>query len=230
MVESFLTQDMIIQGEPSLRDYVFQMQVNYDDIIDESFREMLQDLQNQSLKLRQLCKRYYLESASLTKTSSYDGAWTTNPDEVERLRLVIETTAHSGTAFFRLEGRNSSSETGVNVLKFSVSQAGKHSFLINDVYKYYRLRLMEVGASVTYERPYLIEDTYTYLHKLKTRAKIYHSLIATEGGEYQGKFEQYQTLYEYYLTNSKFPYDEDESGDIDQIEAEDDVTEVRFRA
>lgn len=226
MVESFLTHDIVIKGEPSLDEYL-GIHSNWDEIKDESFREMLLDLKNQNLSLRKLCKRYSLES-SVTKTAAYDGSWTTDEDYQERLRLVIDVTALTGEAVFQLLGRDNSSGTGTEVVYEAITEAGKHTFLLNDVYKYYQLKLISVGTTITYSA-YLIEDTYTELHKLKTRAKIYHSLMATDGGEYQGKFEQYQSLYNNYLVNSKFVYDEDDSGDVSEDEAETNINQdIRF--
>jgi hypothetical protein len=223
MIESFLTHEMIISGEPALDDYLRSDQLDFTSIKDESFNEMLKDLIDQNLDIKKLCKRLSLQT-SVTKTAVYTGV-KSDEDYAQRLRLVIDVTAITGAHSFTLQGTDND---GVNYYDVStgltLSKKGVYTYLISGMYKKYRLNLVVSGTTITYSS-YMIEEQYTILHRLKTRADIYHSLMAAQGDMWQGKFEQYLMKYEKSLSDTKFHYDEDDSGEISEGEGESNINE-----
>ena len=224
MIESFLTHEMVISGEPALDDYLRPDQLNFDSIKDESFNEMLKDLIDQNLDIKKLCKRLSLQS-SVTKTAAYTGVWS-DEDFAQRMRLVIDVTALTGKSSFTLQGSDDGGTTVYTVLTGLITpKIGKYTFLISSLYKKYRLNLTTAGTTTTYSA-YLIEEQYTILHRLKTRAGIYHSLKASDNDLWQGKFEQYLMKYEKSLADTKFYYDEDDSGEISDGESENNINET----
>ena len=237
MIESYLTHEMVIQGEPALDDYLRSTQVDFNDIKQESFSDLLKDLKDQNLRLKRLCTPLSLQS-SITNTASFDGAISAQ-DYVERLRLVIKVTAITGTGIFTLEGTDDSGTTYYAVDSIdsnfatasavSITSTGTHSFLILNVYDKYRLKLDSIGTTITYSS-YLIEDTYTTLHRDKTRMKIYGSLMANAGDVWESKYKYYEQSYLGMLANTKFVYDSDESNAIDEDESDASINQtITFR-
>lgn len=223
MIESFLTHEMIISGEPALDDYLRSDQLDFSSIKDESFNEMLKDLIDQNLDIKKLGKRLSLQS-STTKTAVYTGVWS-DEDFAQRLRLVIDVSAVTGNNSFTLQGTDDDGVTVETVITgMVISKKGKYTFLISSLYKNYRLNLTVAGTTITYSA-YMVEEQYTILHRLKTRADIYHSLMAAQGDMWQGKFEQYLMKYEKSLADTKFYYDEDDSGGISEGEGESNINE-----
>ena len=219
MIESFITQEMILKGEPHLDNYLSDSQLSFDDIAEESFSEYLQDVKNQKFDLRKLGKQLSLQT-EVSNTSAYTGTWTTE-DYVERRRLVINITAQVGNAVFALQG--SDDKTTIYDVKTDIqtAKAGKYNYIFNNVYKYYRLKLISIVTSITYTG-YLIETTFDFPIIFLTRAKIYHSLFLRDSSDaFEKKYELYMDKYRNLLTNeTNYIYDADDTGDISEDEAE----------
>lgn len=237
MIESYLTHEMVIQGEPALDDYLRSTQVDFNDIKQESFTDLLKDLKDQNLRLKRLCTPLSLQS-SVTKTAAFDGTISAQ-DYVERLRLVIKVTAITGNGIFTLQGSDDGGTTYYDVdlvdSNFATSDAvtitetGAHTFLLTNVYDKYRLQLVSIDTTITYSS-YLIEDTYTTMHREKTRMKIYSSLMSTPNDVWDNKYKYYQDSYLSMLSNTKFVYDSDESSAIDEDEANANINQtITFR-
>lgn len=233
MIESYLTHEMVIQGEPALDDYLRSTQVDFNDIKQESFTDLLKDLKDQNLRLKRLCTPLSLQS-SVTKVAVFDGA-ISSQDYVERLRLVIKVTALTGNAVFTLQG---SDDSGTNYYDIdlvdneiatsssvTITEAGTYTYSLTNVYDKYRLRLISIGTTITYSS-YLIEDTYTTLHRDKTRMKIYGSLMANAGDVWESKYKYYEQSYLSMLANTKFVYDSNESNTIDEDEADEPINNI----
>lgn len=237
MVESFLTHEMVVQGEPALDEYLRSNQTDFNDIKQESYSDLLKDLKDQNLKLKRLCTQLELQ-ASTTKTTAFDGE-ISSQDYAERLRLVIKVTDLTGNAVFTLQGSddNGTTYTDLEVIDNNVSsatshtitEAGVYSYLLTNIYNQYRLRLISIDTTITYSA-YLIEDTFTTLHRELTRKKIYGSLMANAGDIWENKYKYYETSYLNMLNTTKFIYDSDESNTIDEEESYANINQtIKFR-
>ena len=227
MIKSFLTQEMVIQGEPALDDYLRSDQVNFDDISREANQDMIKDFVDMNLILRRLSVPLSLQ-ASQTLTAAADGT-ITDEDYAQRGRLELKVTALTGTAIFQLEGTNNDGtnyyavelvdKDGLVSENIAITETGTYNYFMNGYYKKYRFNLESIGTTVTYSAG-LYENIFTILHRDKTRAKIYKSLKATQGDVWDGKYKEYLDNYERMLTGSKWYYDSDEDEEISESEAD----------
>lgn len=228
MIENFITQEKILQGEPHLDSYLaIENQLDFTDITDEAFDEYLNDVKNQKVDLRKLGKRLSLQ-ISVTKTAAFDGI-ISEVDNVERRRLVIEVVALTGDAVFSLQGSND--ETTFSDVKTDIqfNITGNHIYLFSSIYKFYRLRLISIGITITYSA-YLYETTFDFPLLYLMRAKIYHSIYHRNGDDaFKEKSDTYQAKYVEKLVNTHYFYDESDDEEISEDETEDDLGEVVFR-
>ena len=233
MIESYLTSEMVVQGEPALDDYLRSTQTDFDDIKQESFGDLLKDLIDQNLKLKKLCTPLSLNT-SVTKTAAFNSTLS-DEDFAQRLRLVIKVTAITGDAVFTLQGTD---DAGVNYTSISIvdndvssatshtiSAIGTYSYSLTNLYDKYRLQLISIGTTITYSA-YLIEEAYTTMHREKTRMKIFGSLIANGGDVWESKYKYYEQSYLGMIATTKFTYDSDESGDIGEDEGEGNINQT----
>lgn len=224
MIETYLTHDDIIAGEPALDEYLRSNQIDFNPVKDEAFRELLTDFKARDLSIRKLCKRLIVEDSG-TKTVAFTGT-TSAVDNVERLRLNISVTAITGNAFFTFQGTNDE-VTYYDLFNLTISKKGLYHYLLTEVYESYRLNLISIGTTITYSA-YMNETIYDLLHLYKTRYMIYRSLMATQGDIWQGKFEQYLAMYTDLLNTGRFIYDSDDDESIDTDEANQDIRRVYF--
>lgn len=227
MIENYITQERILQGEPYLDSYLAENQLDFTEITDEAFDEYLNDVKNQQVDLRKLGKRLSLQT-SVTKTDTYDSA-ISEVDNIERRRLVIDVTDLTGDAVFALQGSNDES-TYCDVktdIQFSVK--GSHAYLFSSVYKYYRLQLTSIGTTITYSA-YLYETTFDFPLLYLMRSKIYYSIYHRNGDDsFKEKADTYQAKYMDKLVNTHYFYDESDDEEISVDETEDNLGEVTFR-
>lgn len=227
MIENYITQERILQGEPHLDSYLAENQLDFSEVTDEAFDEYLNDVKNQKVDLRKLGKRLTLESSG-TQTAAFTGTASTE-DFVERRRLVINVTAITGDAVFALQGSNDES-TYYDVktdIQFSVT--GEHVYVFSSVYKFYRLNLTSIGTTITYSA-YLYETTFDFPLLYLMRSKIYHSIYHRNGDDsFKEKADTYYAKYQDKLVNTHYFYDESDDDLISEGEKEDDLKEVVFR-
>ncbi len=226
MIESFLTHEMVCKGEPSLDDYLRRDQIDFSEIISETLGDMIQDLIDHNYEVRKLCKQLSLQS-SVTKTAAFEGT-ITDYDYAQRTWLVINSTAQTGNAVFKLKGSDDDGTTYTTILTKSITKAGKYNYQFFDIYKKYKLDLISIGTTITYSS-YLLENIYTRMHRELTRAKIYESLKAEEDDMYGGKYQEYMDRYKSLVNDSRLYYDEDDSGQITLPEQEENSHDVVFR-
>ena len=188
MVESFVTQNLLTRGETSIADYLETGQSNYANLWKESFADLLLDLDAKGLKIKQLCERLSLQT-SVTKTAAFSGS-ISSEDFAQRMRLVIPVSVLTGNAIFTLQGTDDSGTTwadiemiaddGTSATTHTISAVAigddANSYFFTRLYTKYRLKLISIGTTVTYIG-YLIEEVYTSLHRDRTRANIYRSII-----------------------------------------------------
>ena len=239
MVESFVTQNMIVRGETAIADYLETSQSDYGNIWKESFADLLLDLDSMDLDTRKLCERLSLQT-SVTKTAAFNGT-ISSEDYAHRMRLVIPVSAITGDAVFTLQGSNDSGTTwtviemvadgGTSATTHTISTAATgddaNSYSITRLYKMYRLQLISIGTTVTYTG-YMIEELYTALHRDKTRANIYRSLRMTEGDIWQERWESYEMMYNKRLAEGRFRVDYTDDGEISKTEGEKVISNIRF--
>lgn len=225
---------MVIRGETALGDYLRSSQSDFSKIMEESFTDLQSDLINMNFKVRELCKRLSVQT-SVTKTSTFTGT-ITSQDYAQRRRLVITVTDCDGEFGFTLQGSDDDGTTYYDVSivaddsgsSISFTSSGESSFLINDLYKKYRLNIISAGTTITYSA-YMIEEIYTSLHRDRTRANIYRSLIRETGDNYENKYNLYENLYKEKLMQGKFIVDYDTDGSISESEGEQHILQdIRF--
>jgi len=220
MIKSFLTQEMVIQGEPALDDYLRSDQTDFNQLSQEALADMTKDFIDMALTMRRLNVPLSLGS-NLTKTASFNGI-VTGIDYAQRNRLEIKVTALTGIVVFKIEGTNddtiyndvfSYDKQGDELSVIAITETGSYSYFVTGFFKKYRLNIISIGTTVTYTAN-LWENIFTILHRDKTRSKIYGSLKAIEGDIWSGKHKYYQDLYESALTNSRWYYDSNEDDEI----------------
>ncbi len=241
MIESYLTEELLTKGEEAISNYLATGQTTYVDLRQEAFNDILLDFDSMGLTITQLCEQLPLQT-SVTKTAAFNGT-ITDEDFAQRMRLVIPVSALSGTApTFTLQGTDdggttyfdieliSDSNTADPVVTISTAAVGDdaNSYFFTRLYKKYRLQLISIGTSVTYTG-YMIEDVYTALHREKTRAIIYRSLMSTEGDIWLLKFQQYEDMYQKRLTEGRFRVDYSDDNKISEAEGSRLITNVVFR-
>lgn len=232
MIETNLQHQDLINNEPSLENQLNSNQVDYQESISTAYRLMLQDIKNQNLDIRRLCKKLWLQELSKALTAETYNSAESKEDRVERLRWVINVTLITGTAIFALQGRNKSSETYTTVKTVQVTEKGIHKFLVLEVrpnqeleiYKYYRIQV-PVASTVTF-RSYLVEMTYENLHLFKTLSLVCENLTTKGDDIYTAKAEKYNNIYEKYLVENKYYYDTDDDEEIDTTEADLDYRQI----
>ena len=234
MIETNLQHEDIINAEPMLEDHLQNNQVDYQSVISKSYQYMVQDIKNQNLEIRKLCKKLWLQETLKTTTSAFNSA-ESKEDRVERLRWVIVTSSLSGTAIFTLQGRNASNETWSDVKTIQIDQNGIHKYLVLEVrpnveleiYKYYRIQKKDSTSTVTY-KSYLVELTYENLHLWKALAMIFQNLKLTGEDIFEQKSMFYGEKYAQYLLDNRYYYDSDDDGEIDEGESESDYRSIRL--
>lgn len=231
MIETQLTNAMVLAGEPMLASHYKTGVTSYSDMIDEAKRIMIQDIINAKYVVRKLCKRLELQ-ASATKTANFTGSQSTI-DYAQRTRLVVvvsAVTASNGTATFTLKGSNTedgAESTYTTVTNLSSTSATTFTTTFSDLYKYYRLDLtLGTATSITYSA-YLIEEIYTTLHLYLTRAIVFNQL-AGKGEEFTRKHDLYMVKYYDLIEKGLMVYDSDDDEAIAESETENEG-EVRFR-
>lgn len=234
MIETNLKHQDLINNEPMLENHLHDSQVDYQEAISTAYRLMVQDIKNQSIEIRRLCKKLWLQETSKTLTAAAGYTAESKEDRVERLRWVINVSAlSSGPAIFQLQGRNSSADSYTTINTVQVSEKGIHKFLVLeirpnielDIYKYYRVYKKDTSSSVTF-RSYLVEMTYENLHLWKTLALVFESLAMKGEDIFRSKADKYNDMYNYYLVNNKYYYDSDDDDEISEIEAEADYRNI----
>ncbi len=239
MVESFLTTNMITRGEPAIEDYLQTGQSDFSNVWKEAFTDLLTDLIDSNLTVRQLCKQFSLQS-SVTKTAAFTGA-ASSEDFAQRMRLVIPASVVTGDAIFTLQGTDDGStysditlvaDDGTSSTTVTIDTAAigdsSNSYLITKLYKKYRLKLISIVTTITYSA-YMVEEIYTSLHRDKARANIYRSLMATESDVWEGKFDEYIERYNSRMSTGKFVIDISDDESISKGEGEKVISNIRFR-
>jgi hypothetical protein len=233
MIETNLRHEDLIKNEPMLENYKHDNQVNYQESISTAYGLMVQDIKNQNIEIRRLCKKLWLQETAKTTTTAYNSA-ESKEDRVERLRWVIQVTAlTTAPAIFTLQGRNSSSETWTSIRTVQVEEKGNHKYLVLEIrpnidleiYKYYRIQKVDTTSTVTY-KSYLVEMTYENLHLWRTLALIFENLTIKGEDIFRSKADKYMQIYMDYLVNNKYYYDEDDDGEISESEAESDYRNI----
>ena len=241
MVESFLTQNMLVDGETAIADYLQAGQSNYDKLRFESFRDLLRDLMNADYTVRRLCKRFSLQ-AEVTQTAAFNSTLTVE-DFAQRTRLVISVSVVTDSAEFTLQGTDDDGSNFVDISlvddsgalgttkTISLAAIGDiaNSYGITKLYKKYRLKLNSVTSTTVTYLGYLISDVYTELHRMKTRSNIYRTLNTSADDVWRQKFEDYENLYQKGLSEMNFIIDIDDDELISEAEADIDVQNIVFR-
>lgn len=237
MIETNLQHADLIANEPLLKEHLLDSQVNYQESIDTAYRLMIQDIKNQNLFLRKLCKKLWLVETAATATAATYTSAASKEDFVERNRWVINVSALStAPAVFNLQGCNTISGTYTTIKTVQVMEKGVHKFLVTEalpnteleIYKYYKINKADSTSTVTF-KSYLIEMTYENLHLWRTLALIFETLAVKGEDIFRSKAEKYGEMYQYYLVNNKYYYDANDDGEINEVEQEADYRKIVLR-
>ena len=225
MVETYLTDQLVIKGNPSLDDYRRTDSASFQDVIDECWGDVVSDLIDMGLDVKRIYKKLSLQT-SVTKTAAFTGTLS-DEDYANRRRLLISVTTLTGTAVIKLSGTDDS--TYYEIETYTITETGNYNYRISKLYKKYRLDLVSVGTTITYSSD-LIEDSFTDLHRDLTRSRIYEDLWSSQNEtSYNDKADMYRKRYEQRLNTLKFSYDSDDSGDIVEDEGENKITQrIKF--
>jgi len=234
MIETNLTHADLVNTEPVLGRHQYDTQVDFQEVITKSYGLMIQDIKNQNLEIRKLCKKLWLQETAKTATAAVGTSASSKEDRVERLRWVINVSSLStAPAHFTLQGRNKSSDDYTDIKKVQVVETGNHKYLFLEVrpnteleiYKFYRIYKSDTTSTVTY-KSYLIEMTYENLHLWRALALAFENLCVKSEDIFRSKAEKYEEMYQHYLVNNRYFYDADDDGEIGEAEQEADYRQI----
>ena len=231
MIESYLITTDINNREPELLNLYPDNETDWTDILSDAWEEVTQDIRDNGWNIRKLCKRYSLQT-SITKTAAFTGTITGDEDYIQRLRLVVNVTAKTGTGSvtFCLEGTDDGGTTWETVNPaILVTTLGNTTVVFTRVYKQYRLSIITFTTitSIIYSA-YLIETTFERLHLYKTMELIYRLQNRLSNDVYSDKEKRYADMYLDRLNSTQFAYDEDDDEEISEDEAEENNQNVSF--
>ncbi len=239
MIESYLTEELLTKGETAISDYLRTSQTDFKDLRQEAFSDMLLDFDAMGLTIHQLCERLILQDTFTTGKSAAFSGTITDEDFAQRMRLVIPVSTVT-SAVFTLQGTDdngtnyndielisddNSAATTVTISSIAIGDDA-NSYLITRLYKQYRLKLIS-ATSVIYTA-YMIEDVYTALHRDKTRAFVYRTLMSTEGDIWLEKKTEYDNSYKERLASGRFRVDYTDDSKISKVEGEKIISNIRF--
>lgn len=223
MIKMFVTSADVIKKEPGLTDYLRADQVDFGDLISEAKKDVIQDLIDMKYIVRKLCVPLTLQTKQ-TKAETYDSSLA-DEDYAQRNLIVIEVTSLTDEDVFKVEGTNDDGDNYTVVATIPIAETGTYTEVIFDLHKRYRVRKLTTNSCEYYV--YMIEDKYNRLCLYRSLALIFKSLSELVDDKYFRDYEEYQARY-MDLLQTRFYYDEDDSGDINQLEDEDDYSEVKF--
>ena len=207
MFESQLVSSDLVQSEKVLNELKFESQSNFDSVIAESKRELIERLKSKGLILKRLCTHLTIPN---------DGTASAE-DVIERQRIVITTTAHTGAVTFTLKGCNTLDGAYTTATTISVASADDDGVFTDSFtdysYKYYKLT---ASGTVTFTA-YLVEVSFELAHKYLTLYKIFFAMAMSDS-MYATKAELYQQMYDNAFQTAVYSYDKDDSGSIDENE------------
>lgn len=225
MVESKITQAILVKDEPAVADFLRTGESDVSTYITQALVQLNQDIKDRGYDLRRIGKRLSLYS-STTKTADATGT-KTDEDYIERLRLTVNVTAKSGTScYFTLQGTNDdSSETWTTITldsdstSLTVTATGDTTQTFSTPYRFYRLNFtLDTMTSLTYSA-YLVETTFEEPHKLLSLAKIFNSRRYADTSDiYSQKYHEYLELYYKKLDSMRIYSDDDDDDSISSSE------------
>jgi len=219
---------IVRRGDPSTT-----YSVEYDQFITQAKDILTSDIKSMGYKLRLLC-------TPLTLTPDVKSGW----DEIERTRLIADVTANLGEVTVTLQGTNDESdETWTDCGSFTVGtdlidggedddipatgEIGEQTFVIDKVFKYYKISsTAKTTGTITYTA-YLVERSFELPLIYLSLYLLFSSKSKTANDDYYTKTEQYRLLYENILKSNFFSYDSDEDGKADENEYSYKPTRIR---
>jgi hypothetical protein len=216
MIKTFITHEKIITGQEKLQSFLDESegQIDWQPYINEAKQDLINDLISSGYMVRQLNVPLVLQEET-TEAGTKTGEQT-KEDIVQRQVLWFNASSVNDNVFV-LQG-SSDGTTWNDIIEFSVTETGERVLYLDSLYKYYRLNKEDTN-SCTYEAS-LYERIYETLHLYKTRAKIYNSLVSTPDDVYSQLRDYFEMMYDKVMEQTRFKYDEDDSGEISEDEAE----------
>lgn len=209
MIKTLNTND-IIRGETKLEEFRHSDKVDWAEIINESWIDLMNYIREMGFELKNLSKKMEVST-------------TFTEDFANRNLFVIDVTTVSASEFgVILLGANSTTSTGAKVAIIAAPQIGQFKQYITDFYKYYKLSATNSHAC------YLIEGIYEHLHKLIARWYAYRDISNNPEDDYGLIAKSYEERFLSALSTANFKYDANEDDVIDESEGESDINEVVF--
>lgn len=219
---------IVRRGDPSTT-----YAAEYDQFITQAKDILISDIKSMGYKLRLLC-------TPLTLTPDVKSGW----DKIERTRLIADVTANLGEVTVTLQGTNDESdETWTDCGSFTVGtdlidggedddipatgEIGEQTFVIDKVFKYYKISSSATTTGTITYTAYLVERSFELPLIYLSLYLLFSSKSKVANDDYYVKIEQYKLLYENILKSNFFSYDSDEDGKADESEYSYKPTRIR---
>lgn len=203
-----LTIKDILRGEKKLERYQSDSSVVWNDIIDESWRTLVNDIivhKNQDPRRLQI---QYLLTTSFV-----------DEDYANRALFVAEPTTVSSETTITLSGANDKSDVAIEVAKLTFDKPGIYKTFFYDFYNYYKV-------DSTTHTSYLIEVVFEELHKMKAREYAFRDLSKNSDDDYSDSMFRYEEKYDKLFSDGNWKYDLDEDRKISEEEGDSNISKM----
>lgn len=212
MIRSIKHED-IIRVENVLQSYLFNEEIDFSAKISEAKTILISDLRNRSKKLKWL---------NVPLSIPADGT-SSDKDEIERSRIVVDVTALTDYATITISGSNSETSTFTDIQTIAIIELGETTFLLDKIYSYYKASFAgTITATVE-----LVETVWELPLTYLSISLIYQALQSLVDDNYSDKAKHYYDKYVAFLESAVYGYDWNDDGDI--TEGEQQTTRQQWR-
>jgi hypothetical protein len=206
MIGNFVTHNDLISLEPSLEQFKFDEEIDFDGKIAEAKRIMIAGYKNNGKDIKKLGTQLELPNDRTISTI----------DRAERLRIYIKTTGITGNVTGILSGNNDGSDD-YEIVKddIVINEVGTYTDIIDNPFYYYKLVLT---GTITFTAS-MVEDVHELPWKYKAISLIYRSNNAQSNDVYADKADMYEQMYNDAMQSTLYAYDQNLDGDISDEES-----------
>ena len=206
MLKNYIDETYLKGKTPELDEYLWASESDY--TLEKASAEDIvkADFNDKGFQMRLLRPRLTLDT-------------TTEEEDIgNRNRVVIITSAVTGTASVAVKGCNTDDGTYVTAgTSSSITTTGTSTFLLDDYYKYYKYALTGTATVAVY----LVESAnYDLLYAYMWLYLILKNKMSRKEDQFDIKAEEFLRLYNERWQNFSPFYDADEDGEITQSEKE----------
>lgn len=192
---------------PEIENYKWTGENDFDKFKSGAEVKVATDIKNKGFDLRKLQTPLMLIDETLTVTGTGDSF----EDTTNRLRLVYNVIATTGSNSFILQGSNDD-ENWHNIQTVTISGAGESSVVFTNAYKYYRASYT-IGTSLNIDI-YLVETNYDILFCYKQLELILMNASKTQNDQWWNKMLYFKESYDEQLNTMRISVDENDDEDI----------------